>query len=216
MLVAFAAPLLWNSATVNSLPLALRSALVGTGGSLFPLLPWCSYVLLGAGLGTVYLTAARSSNLMLKAFVPAGMALMFLGLHSEHFAHSLYGDANFWPTTPHLFLTRIGFVLFVLGVGTYALPKLQSSASILRSLAEESLLVYFIHVDLVYGSVWNRGLRDFLGGSLPFAQAYLWVIVTIAAMTALALYWNRAKKTHPLHSRAVKTAVIAIAALAVS
>ncbi len=216
LLIAFATPLLWNSALVSSLPLALRSALVGTGGSLFPLLPWCSYVFLGAGLATIYLTVARSSNLMLKAFMPAGMALMYLGLRSEHLAHAIYGEANFWPTTPHLFITRIGFVLAVLGLGTFALPKLQASASTLRSLAEESLLVYFIHVDLLYGSVWNRGLRDYLGGSLTFAQAYCWVIVMIAAMTGLAFYWNRAKKTHPLHSRAVRTAVIALAAIAVA
>src|SRR5581483_1749130 len=216
LLIAFTTPLLWNSGTVNALPLALRSALIGTGGSLFPILPWCSYVLLGAGLGTIYLTVARSSNLMLKAFVPVGLALMYVGLHSEQLAHAIYGEPNFWPTTPHLFITRIGFVLAVLGIGTFALPKLQSSATTLRALAEESLLVYFIHVDLLYGSVWNRGLRNYLGGSLTFVQAYCWVIVMVAAMTALALYWNRAKKTHPLHSRALRTAVIALAAIAVT
>lgn len=216
LLIAFTAPLLWNSGAVNSLPLAFRSALVGTGGSLFPLLPWCSYVLLGAGLGTIYLIAAGSSNLMLKAFVPVGLALIYLGLRSERLALAIYGKTNFWPTTPHLFIVRIGFVLAILGLATFALPRLRSSASVLRSFAEESLLVYFVHVDLLYGSVWNRGLRNYLGGSLSFLQAYCWVLAMIAAMAALAFYWNRAKKTHPLHSRAVKTAVIAIAALAVS
>jgi uncharacterized membrane protein len=216
LLIAFTAPLLWNSASVNSFPLALRSALIGTGGSLFPLLPWCSYVLLGAGLGTIYLTAARSSNLMLKAFVPIGLALMAVGMIAERLALRMYGEANFWPTTPHLFLTRIGFVLAIVGAATFAVPRLQGSGSTLRSLAEESLLVYFIHVDLLYGSVWNRGLRNYLGGSLTFAQAYVWVIVMIAAMAALAFYWNRAKKTHPFPTRAVRTAVIALAAIVVS
>jgi len=216
LLIAFTTPLLWNSTIVNSLPLALRSALIGTGGSLFPLLPWCSYVLLGAGLGTIYLTVARSSNLMLKAFAPAGLALLYLGLRAENLAHVLYGDLNFWPTTPHLFITRIGFVLAILGLATFALPLFEARGATLRSLAEESLLVYFIHVDLLYGSVWNRGLRNYIGGSLTFPQAYGWVIVMIAAMTAVAFYWNRVKKTHPLHSRAVKTGVIALAALAVA
>jgi len=214
--VGLTAPLLWNSALVNSLPLALRSALIGTGGSLFPLLPWCAYVFLGAGLGTIYLTVANSSNTMLKAFVPAGLALMLAGMRSEHLAVRIYGGLNFWPTTPHLFVTRVGFVLAVLGLATFATPLMQSSSTTLRSLAEESLLVYFIHVDLLYGSVWNRGLRNYLGGSLTFAQAYCWVIVMIAAMTALALYWNRAKKSHPLPSRALRTCVIALAALAVA
>ena len=216
LLIAFATPWLWNSATVNSLPLALRSALIGTGGSLFPLLPWCAYVLLGAGLGTIYLTVARSSDLLLKAFVPAGLLLMVLGIRSEPLAHRVYGELNFWPTTPHLFLTRVGFVLAILGLATFATPLMRTWASSLRSLAEESLLVYFVHVDLLYGSVWNRGLRNYLGGSLTFVQAYAWVLVMIGAMAALAFYWNRAKKSHPAPSRAVRTCVIALAALAVA
>lgn len=216
LLVAFTAPLLWNSTTVNSLPLAIRSALVGSTGSLFPLLPWCSYVLLGAGLGTIYLTAARSSSLLLKAFVPAGLLLMACGIYSENLSHRIYGELNFWPTTPHLFITRIGFVLAILGLATFAVPLMQSSASTLRSLAEESLLVYFVHVDLLYGSVWNAGLRQYIGSSLTLPQAYLCVIAMISAMTALAFYWNRSKKNHPRPSFALRTAVIALAALAVA
>jgi uncharacterized membrane protein len=216
LLIAFTTPLLWNSPAANALPPAVRSALIGTTGSLFPLLPWSAYVLLGAGLGTIYLTIAQSSSIMLKAFVPAGLMLMCAGIRSEGFFHRLYGDPNFWPTTPYLFLTRVGFVLAILGLGTFALNWMQSSASTLRSLAEESLLVYFIHVDLLYGSVWNPGLRNYLGNSLNFTQAYLWVVVMIAAMTALAYNWNRTKKSYPSHSFAVRTAVITLAALAVA
>ena len=216
LLLAFTTPLLWNSASVVDLPLAARSALVGTTGSLFPLLPWSCYVLLGAGLGTLYLAVGRSSSLMLKAFVPVGMLLMLAGMHAEGLSHRLYGDLNFWPTTPHLFLTRVGFVLAVLGVGTFVLPWMQSSAGTLRSLAEESLLVYFVHVDLLYGSVWNPGLRNYLGGALTLAQAYLWVIAMVAAMTALAYHWNRSKKSHPVPSLVLRTTVIALAAISVA
>jgi len=216
MLIAFSTPLLWNSSVANGLPMALRSALIGTTGSLFPLLPWSAYVLLGAALGTVYLTIANSSAVMLKAFVPAGFVLMAAGIRSQYLSHRIFGETNFWPTTPHLFLTRVGFVLTILGLATFALPWMQSSAKTLRSFAEESLLVYFVHVDLLYGSVWNRGLRNYLGSSLTFAQAYLWVIVMIAAMAALAFYWNRVKKSHPRPSFALRTAIIAAAALAIS
>jgi len=216
LLVAFATPLLWNSAAANALPLVLRSALIGTTGSLFPLLPWTAYVLLGAALGTAYLTLAHSSERLLKAFVPVGLALMSIGISSEHLSLRLYGQPNFWPTTPHLFLTRVGFVLVILGLATFAVPLTQTSAKTLRSFAEESLLVYFVHVDLLYGSVWNTGLRHYLGGSLTFGQAYLWVIAMIAAMAALAFYWNRAKKTHPRPSFALRTVVIAAAAIAIA
>lgn len=216
LLIAFTTPFLWNNPTVNGLPLAIHSALIGTTGSLFPLLPWSAYVLLGAALGTVYLTIANSSTRMLKFFVPAGMLLMIAGVLSQGASLRIYGGDNFWPTTPHLFITRVGFVLTILGLATFAVPRLQSSASTLRSFAEESLLVYFIHVDLLYGSVWNVGLRRYLGSSLTFVQAYIWVLLMIAAMAALAFNWNRAKKLHPRPSFALRTAVIAVAILAIA
>jgi uncharacterized membrane protein len=216
LLIAFTAPLLWHNEVVSALPSVFRSAFVGTTGSLFPLLPWAAYVLLGAGLGTVYVTVGESSVLLLKTFIPLGMMLMLAGVYSEQLSHRMYGDTNFWPTTPHLFLTRVGFVLAVIGFCTIASRWMQSSASTLRTLAEESLLVYFVHVDLLYGSVWNPGLRNYLGGSLSFAHAYLWVIAMIGAMTILACKWNRSKKTYPRHSLAVRMAVITLAALAVA
>jgi uncharacterized membrane protein len=216
LLIPFTAPLLWNSHLVAELPLALRSALIGTTGSLFPLLPWAAYVLFGAALGTLYLTLAQSSAAFLKVLVPAGLLLMLAGFASEHLSRRIYGEANFWPTTPHLFITRIGFVLAILGVATFAVPCLQSLAGTLRSFAEESLLVYFVHLDLLYGSVWNTGLRHYLGSSLSFTQSYAWVIVMVAAMAALAFYWNRAKKTHPRPSYALRTTVFALAAIAIS
>jgi uncharacterized membrane protein len=216
LLIAFSAPWIWSSPLADRMPLVLRSALVGTTGSLFPLLPWAAYVLFGAALGTVYLTVAQSSSAFLKSFAPAGLLMMASGIAGEGLSHRIYGEANFWPTTPHLFITRIGFVLAVLGLATFAVPLLRSSAMTLRSFAEESLLVYFVHVDLLYGSVWNVGLRHYLGGSLSFGQSYAWVVVMIAAMAALAFYWNRAKKQYPKPSFALRTAVFALAAIAIA
>jgi uncharacterized membrane protein len=180
------------------------------------LLPWAAYVLFGAALGTAYLTVAQSSTAFLKAFVPSGLLLMSAGFASEHLSRRLYGEVNFWPTTPHLFITRVGFVLAILGLATFAVPRLQSSAATLRSFAEESLLVYFVHLDLLYGSVWNVGLRHYLGSSLTFTEAYAWVMVMIAAMAALAFYWNHAKKRYPRPSLALRTAVFALAAIAIA
>jgi uncharacterized membrane protein len=123
LLIPFTAPWLWSSRLVAELPLALRSALIGTTGSLFPLLPWAAYVLFGAALGTAYLTVAQSSTAFLKAFVPSGLLLMSAGFASEHLSRRLYGEVNFWPTTPHLFITRVGFVLAILGLATFAVPR---------------------------------------------------------------------------------------------
>ena len=215
LVIALTAPLAWNSPLLNSLPLALRSLLLGTAGSPFPLLPWSAYIFLGASLGTAYATVGQSSIRLLRYAIPAGLLFILSGISMEKLSHSLYGDANFWPTTPHLFITRIGFVMSLVGAATLAERLIPFKASTVRSLAEESLVVYFVHVALLYGSMWNVGLKQYFGGTMMFAQAYPFVVVMIAAMLTMAFYWNRAKKSHPVPSFAFRTALFAVATYAV-
>jgi uncharacterized membrane protein len=216
IVVAFGAPLAWNSSLLNSLPLGLRSALLGTTGSPFPLLPWSAYILLGAALGTAYATVGQWSGRVLRYAIPVGLLLILFGVQLESVSHHVYGDLNFWPTTPHLFLARVGFVMTLIGLASMAESWIPLKASTARSLAEESLVVYFVHVSLLYGSIWNPGLKQFVGGTMGFAHAYLYVIAMVSLMLIMAYHWNRAKKSHPLPSLAFRTALFAVAVMAVS
>ena len=216
MLVAFGAPLAWNSAAFNAFPLPLRSALLGTTGSNFPLLPWSAYIFLGGSLGMAYATAGAWSPRVLRNAIPVGLAFILAGISLEKVSLALYGPGNFWPTTPHLFLTRIGFVTTIIGLASMAERWVPFKPSSVRALAEESLVVYFVHVSLLYGSIWNPGIKQYLGGTMEFAHAYIYVLALITIMMTMAYYWNRAKKSHPIHSLAFRTAVFAVAAIAVS
>jgi hypothetical protein len=77
-------------------------------------------------------------------------------------------------------------------------------------------VVYFVHVSLLYGSIWNVGLKQLIGGTMGFAHAYLYVIAMISMMLMMAYYWNRAKKSHPLPSFAFRVALFTVAAYAVA
>lgn len=216
LVVAFTAPLAWNSPLVNSLPMALKSALIGTTGALFPLLPWSAYIFLGATFGVAYVLMGQSNPSWLRKAVPLGLLLLAAGIALERTSLHLYGQANFWPTTPHLFIARIGFVAAALGLATFVERSIPFSPRTIQSLAEESLLVYFVHVALLYGSNWNPGLKQYLGGTMDFAHAYLLVIALVAVMITMAYFWNRAKKDHPIPSLLLRVAVIGAAALAVA
>ena len=49
---------------------------------------------------------------------------------------------------------------------------------------------------LLYGSLWTVGLGQRLGPQPP-GVVLLWVLVMLAAMTALALVWNNIQRLHP-------------------
>jgi uncharacterized membrane protein len=215
MMIGFGAPFAWNSTTVNSLPLALRSAMVGTAGSPFPLMPWSAYIFLGAALGAVYVSMKATPRALAYA-VPFGMLMILAGVQLESVAHRVLSETNFWPTTPHLFVTRVGFVVTLIGLASMVEHWVPVKAATLRSLAEESLLVYFFHVALLYGSMWNLGVKHYVGGTMGFAHAYLFVIALVSSMLMLAYYWNRAKKSHPWRSMAFRAAIFAVAAISVA
>jgi uncharacterized membrane protein len=216
LFVAFIAPVAWHSPFVNSLPLAVNCALVGSTGSLFPLLPWSAYILLGVALGIAYVKVGQSSSSWLRRAIPFGVLLLASGIALEPVSRRIYGSENFWPTTPHLFIARIGFVIAALGLATYVERFLPVSPRTMQSLAEESLLVYFVHVILLYGSRWNTGIKPYLGGTMGIAHAYPLVIVLVGVMLTMALFWNRAKRHYPFPSLIVRFAVVGAAALAVA
>jgi uncharacterized membrane protein len=211
LLIAFGAPLAWNNALLNSLLLGLRAALLGTTGSPFPLIPWSAYIFLGAALGMAYSTVGEWSPRVLRNAIPAGLLLVAAGVYLEGLSHRIYGEVNFWPTTPHLFLTRVGFVIALIGLASMMESWIPFKPSTVRALAEESLVVYFVHVSLLYGSIWTVGVKHYMGGTMEFAQAYPYVIGMIASMMTMAYLWNRAKKGYPIPSLAFRTALFATA-----
>lgn len=216
VLIAFTAPWAWNGAALNSLPLGFKAALIGTTGSLFPLLPWSAYIFLGATCGVVYVKAGESNPTWLRRAIPCGLLLIAAGVALERVSLHIYGQANFWLTTPHLFITRVGFVTALLGVATLFERAVPLAPRTIQSLAEESLLVYFAHVIFLYGSNWNTGVKQILGGTMTFGYAYLFVIALVTIMLTLALVWNRAKKEYPLPSLLLRWAVVGAAALVVA
>jgi uncharacterized membrane protein len=216
LIVAFTAPLVWHSRFVNALPLAVKSALIGTTGSPFPLLPWSAYIFLGAALGTVYATVGQSTPSWLLKAMPFGLILLVAGIELERMSLHIYGQANFWPTTPHLFIARIGFVTTVLGLATSIERFLPISPRTMQSLAEESLLVYVFHVALLYGSSWNPGIKQYIGGTMGLAHAYPLAIALVTLMLIMGFCWNRTKKNHPLPSLVLRMAVVGAAAVAVA
>ena len=216
LIVAITAPLAWNSPFLNALPLAVKSALIGTAGSLFPLIPWSGYIFLGATFGTVYVTVGQSIPSLLRKAIPFGLLLLVMGIGLERVSLHIYGRANFWLTTPHLFIARIGFVTALLGLASMVERFLPVSPQTIRSLAEESLLVYFVHVVLLYGSSWNPGIKQYIGRTMGFAHAYLLVIALVTVMLMMAFYWNHAKRSYPLPSLVLRLAVLGAAALAVA
>jgi uncharacterized membrane protein len=193
-------PMAYDTDWSHIAPLWLAGYLGPSTGSLFPLLPWAGYVLVGAGLGQIYAhwgaaDLRRYSNLVL--LLP-GAVLLIAGFALD--ASDLLGPGE-WKFVPPQFLIRTGSCLVVMGLIAHASAQLASLPHVFSAVAQETLLIYFVHLCIVYGSIWNVGLVQRYGETLNPARMVTVVLLLLGAMAGLAAFWNWSKHARPRMAR---------------
>jgi uncharacterized membrane protein len=148
------------------------------GRTNFTLFPWSGFVMAGAAAGVILQRASAAR----ERHVIAGLALAGLALATGGYTASylppLYASVSFWTSSPTFFFLRTGLLL----AGVAAAwawehrPWTPARPSPLVLLGIESLFVYWIHVEMVYG--W---LTAPLHRGLPLA----WSAAAFAGFTAL-------------------------------
>ena len=215
--VILSSAFLWAAHWPGYLPIVIAAYLNGATGSIFPLFPWSAYVLLGAGLGAFYtISDPVSPRPFARRFAASGLVLAFSGVELQNLGMRLYAHFDFWHTSPTLFLTRAGVVLLVLGMALHLKQLPSRAADTVRTLAKESLLVYFVHVCLLYGSIWNLGLRQYWGGSFDLLHATFAAVLMITSMLILALAWDRCKTAGEVPQLVVRALTVAVAVWSLS
>ena len=200
--IVVATPFLWSVEWTRVLPLSFASYLSPGSGSQFPLTPWCAYVLVGAGLGQIY---SRWGAAHLPAFanlvlLTPGLLLISASLLVQALHVPLFGSGP-WNWVPPQVMLRFGACLSGLGVIAHASVRLSRLPHVFGAVAQETLVIYFVHLCIVYGSVWNTGLAQVYGPTLTPRQTLLAVAVVLGSMVALAFYWNRWKHVRPQMAR---------------
>jgi len=161
---------------------ALRPYLTDAVASQFPLLPWAGFVFGGAA-------AARIPP---RSLATAGAVALGVAAVASLFIHAA-GSPEAYRASPSVALTRLAIVALLAGVLTRAEAVSMGLADAMTGLlSRRSLLVYFVHIAVVYGTH-PASLRSLVGPKLGWeACALVWVAVT-AAMAALAAKMPRVK-----------------------
>jgi uncharacterized membrane protein len=201
-------PLLWSVPWPQKLPLWLASYFGPATGSQFPIFPWAGFVLLGAGLGQIYARwgAARLGRYANVVLLVPGAVMIAAALGIRALPFPLFGGG---PNAfvPGEVLLRAGVCLVMLAVMAHASGRIDRLPHIFGAVAQETLLIYFVHLCIVYGSVWNTGLAARYAMALSPAQTFVAVLGVIASMVLLAWYWNWAKHVSPHRARWVSVAI---------
>lgn len=183
-----------------------------TPQSLFPLFPYAAFLLGGAVAGHFFI-AAREKGREREFFVVlfwGSVVMVACGLLMEQLPFSLYPPHDFWKTNPGSFFIRLGIVM-LLTTGFYFLRAFpQQAARHVVKLGQASLLVYVVHLVIVYGSAANNGLAQIVGRGLSSGQALAVGLFVLLGMLLLSHGWTTIRTHHVSHSKLLQVAVASL------
>ncbi len=196
--IALATPPLWTTLRPRWLPWPLESYINGVHTYpdpqpwLFPIFPWSAIAFAGLAVGFVLFSdwAKQREALTASLLGGTGISVYFIAQRLDAAPAQLYSVYDYWHTSPNFFLARVGILLMILfacyvwcrwGLGTWKFsPMIQ--------LGQTSLLVYWVHIEFVYGRFSILPKR-----AVSIETASLGLLTIFAAMLLLSLARTRLK-----------------------
>ena len=221
--VALAAPGLWRPGVADGWWLPVRGLVNGNTDrgvtALFPLVPWFAFAAFGAVLGVLYRQVRMLPALPRTGEGPAarwsearwlaGLAVLgvLLTAWGSRYAPTWLADGG-WPvqelarlhnTTLPSIAQRLGVVCLagsVLG-WVEAVRRPWPGPNLVKAASMESLLVYMLHLELIFGLLLARPVRAWTGWqwhSLGWAGTLGLTAALIALSLAAAVAWQRQRR----------------------
>jgi len=159
---------------------------------LFPIFPWAGFAFAGLAAGFLLLSdwGRQAQGKAIGIFGAGGLALAAIAHWLDLGRFQLYPVYDFWHTSPNFFLIRVGILLVILAA-VYAWCRWGAGEwgfSPLIQMGQTSLLVYWVHIEFVYGrfSILRKHEQTIGGASLGLLTIFL-------AMLGLSLLRSRMK-----------------------
>jgi len=201
--IAMVTPLVRVAAWVDLLPVWWQWYWRPAGEhTVFSLFPWAGFVYGGCASGVVIAAARRADRLwwLRGGFTASGFALVLLGLGTATLP-TIYQQSSFWTSSPTFFAVRSGTLLAALGIidALGAWSRLRTWLVPLARLGRHSLLIYWIHVHLVYGWASQPLHRSLTIGQMAIGYGLLCgaMYLLIPVAERVQTIWDRPPRTDP-------------------
>ena len=168
VLISLLTPLIWTTWRPHRLPWPIESYIDGVHNLgrpqpwLFPIFPWTAFAFAGLAAGFILHRqhgkegeSKERDALTFLTMGVAGLVLIAAGRWLDAQPHSFYTVYDYWHTSPNFLLVRVGMLLIILSA-SYAWCRWGAGGwgfSPLIQLGQASLLVYWVHIEFVYGRV---------------------------------------------------------------
>ncbi len=189
------APVMWKTDWLNYLPIVFVGYLSPAEGSFFPMFPFAGYVLGGAFLGNIL---ATEEGIYLKSKFQTGLIRTGIVLILAHwglvFVNNSADTAIISGSIEQITFSffRLGSVILLTGMVAFAAARVRKIPDVLRVLGKHTLVIYVVHLVMLYGSAWIPGISMFYSRSFGMGETLIAVVIMLSLMTALAYSMERA------------------------
>lgn len=169
----------------------LLRAYLAPSTEIFGLFPWAAFTAFGVAFGSMLRLAPRADlDRFMQWTCLAGLALVVSASYLASLPYSIYRSSDFWLNGPSLVFIKLGVILLVACFAYLWLHYLPSrNLSIVTLMGTSSLLVYWVHLEIVYGRwLW------FWKEQLSVTETAVFSVGLVFAMVALALVWRRRRE----------------------
>ena len=191
-IVLAAGPGIWASGIASRLPMPIAAYLdMSVTPSRFPVFPFAAFVLAGTVAGAAL--GRQEPATRRRRGLAGGFALMAAG---AVLVAPLRWVVDFWGVSPAYALIRIGALLLILLL-VEAVSRRTLAVKPLALLGHETLLVYVLHLLMLYGGVVGASPLARHFGTLGFVAAAGLLFLMLPVVLAAAWAWHRFKSGAP-------------------
>jgi len=205
-LIALVTPPLYTTWRPTWLPWWLESYIDGCHNLgapqhwLFPLFPWAAFAFAGLAAGFILFSgqARNRPAETLSLFAATGVIAILAARQLDHSSFHLYSTYDYWHTSPNFLMMRIGLLLVIAflsyswcqwGLGTRGFSPL-------IQLGQTSLLVYWVHIEFVYGrfAILPKRAQSVLTASRGLLEIFLFMLLLSLLRTRIdwkGIDWKR-------------------------
>ncbi len=173
-------------------PPLLREYLVPVAAhARFPFFPCAAYAAFGLAAGTIVkCTVEDRFERTMQWSVLIGLGLILVSEYFSNLPYSIYDKTDFWTDSPTLILIRVGVSLLMMS-GAYLWTDYVAGPrwSWMQCLGKNSLMVYWVHVMIVYGIISAPVKRTMTAWQAAIATALI-----TALMVWLSARWTTWKQ----------------------
>jgi Heparan-alpha-glucosaminide N-acetyltransferase, catalytic len=202
--IAFGSPLI-SQINWSGVPWLVRAYLI-PDYNFFGIFPWGAYLAFGMSAGSIIRTVPP--DMIERSMQWAAVLGGALILACQYFANApyrIYAKSEFWLNSPAQILTKLGVTLLLLAFAfLWTRYGAKPGWSWVRQFGTTSLLVYWVHIELIYGRA--SGLWK---GNLNVAQTAGAAVIVVLLMLAISLVKTNRERLKAMLQEMVAPAVFA-------